>query len=204
MSAVRLAGGERVATPVVVNAAGPAAGRIARLAGIDLPVVPKKRMTYVFDCRNPPERMPLTIDVSGIATRPEGAQFLAILSPPPEADPEADPADFELDEAPFEETIWPVLAARIPAFEAVKLVRSWAGHYDYNTLDQNAVIGPHPELAGFYFCNGFSGHGVQQSPAAGRAIAELILHGGFRTIDLARFGFQRIAAGRPLAEQNVV
>ena len=86
----------------------------------------------------------------------------------------------------------------MPAFESVKVVNAWAGFYDYNTLDHNAVIGPHPELANFYFANGFSGHGAQQGAAAGRAISELILHGGFRTLDLTRFGYARIAA-RPAA-----
>jgi glycine/D-amino acid oxidase-like deaminating enzyme len=100
--------------------------------------------------------------------------------------------------------VWPQLAARVPAFESVKVVNAWAGYYDYNTLDQNAVIGPHPEVQNFYFANGFSGHGAQQAAAAGRAIAELIAHGAFQTIDLTRLGYGRIVNNDPLPERNVI
>ena len=92
----------------------------------------------------------------------------------------------------------------MPAFEAIKLVRAWAGHYDYNTLDQNAILGAHPEVANFHFANGFSGHGLQQSPAVGRAIAELIAFGHYRSIDLSRFSYARVAANQPIIELNVV
>jgi glycine/D-amino acid oxidase-like deaminating enzyme len=100
--------------------------------------------------------------------------------------------------------IWPTLAHRIPTFEAIKLVRAWAGHYAYNVLDQNAILGPHPELRNFYFANGFSGHGLQQAPAVGRALCELIAHGHYRTLDLSRMGFERLAAGDFVTELNVV
>ena len=199
---VRLAGGGTVACGALVNAAGPQAGALARLAGLELPVAPRKRMTYVFDCRSDLAKAPLTIDPSGVAFRPESGQYMAIVSPPEDQDPDC--ADLEPDYTIFEDTIWPVLAKRVPAFEAIKLTGAWAGHYDYNAFDQNAVIGGHPELEGFYFCNGFSGHGIQQAPASGRAIAELIVHGRFVSLDLSAFAYERIPAGRPLREANVV
>jgi sarcosine oxidase len=200
--AVALAGGGRVACGALVNAAGPQAGRLARLAGVALPVSPRKRMTFVFDCREDLSGAPLTIDVTGVAFRPEGGRYLAIHSPPPEDD--RDSADLDEDYRPFEEVIWPTLAGRVPAFEAIKLAGAWAGHYDFNTFDQNAILGPHPEIANLFFCNGFSGHGIQQSPAAGRAVAELVVHGAFRGIDLSALGYGRIAANRPVREKNVV
>jgi len=197
-----LQAGGRLGCATLVNAAGPQAGALAALAGAALPVTPRKRMTYVFDCRAALPPLPLTIDVSGVAFRPEGAQYLAIVSPPQGQDFERD--DFELEYGAFEEVIWPTLAQRVPAFEAIKLTGAWAGHYDYNAFDQNAILGPHPEIEGLMFCNGFSGHGVQQSPAAGRAVAELIVHGRFRSLDLTKLLYARIAEGRPVQEENIV
>ena len=197
-----LAGGGRIACGALVNAAGPQAGRLAALAGVDLPVSPRKRMTFVFDCREDLSSAPLTIDVTGVAFRPEGGRYIAIHSPPPEADPES--ADLDEDYRPFEEVIWPALASRVPAFEAIKLAGAWAGHYDFNSFDQNAILGPHPEITNLFFCNGFSGHGMQQAPAAGRAVAEHIVHGGFRTLELSNLGFARLLENRPSREANVV
>jgi glycine/D-amino acid oxidase-like deaminating enzyme len=128
--------------------------------------------------------------------------FLAGRSPTPDQEPPVGDLDV-IDHAVFEEEIWPSLAALVPAFEAAKVVNAWAGYYDYNTLDQNAVIGPHPEIANLYFGTGFSGHGVQQGAAVGRAIAELIADGAYQTIDLTRLGYARIAANAPLTERNV-
>jgi len=186
----------------VVNAAGPHAGRVAGLAGIELPVRPRKRFVYVFDCRASLSVNQLVIDPSGVYFRPEGAQFIGGVSPPEEED--EDCLDLEVRYELFEERVWPVLAHRVPAFEELKLLRAWAGHYEYNTVDQNAILGAHPEIGNFYFANGFSGHGVQQAPAAGRAIAELIVDGRYRTLDLARFGYDRIVRNDPIRELNVV
>ncbi len=203
LQAVRLASGGRIAGKWIVNAAGPQAGRVAAMAGLDLPVVPKKRFVYVFDCRDKlVPRLPLVIDATGVWVRPEGAGYIGGISPPEDQDPDSDDLDVSYDL--WEETVWPTLAERIPAFEAVKLQRAWAGHYDYNTLDQNGIIGPHPDVPNFLFANGFSGHGIQQAPATGRAIAELICDGRFTSIDLARFGYARLREQRPLTELNVV
>ena len=159
----------RLEAGTIVNAAGPAAGKVAAMAGIALPVEPRKRNVFVFEAREKLDDLPLLVDPSGVYVRREGSVYITGGAEPEETDGPADPGDFEPDWPLFEEVIWPVLATRIPAFEAIKATRAWAGHYDYNTLDQNGVIGPHPEVANFLFANGFSGHGLQQAPAVGRA-----------------------------------
>jgi FAD-dependent oxidoreductase domain-containing protein 1 len=202
VASVTLRAGGRLACGAVVNAAGYHAHKIAGMMGIDLPVRPRKRIVYVFDCRDKPERAPLTIDPTGVWCRPEGANFIGGISPPEAEDPDC--TDFEIDYRLYEDVVWPTLAQRIPAFEAIKLMRAWVGHYDYNTLDQNAILGPHPEVGNFFFANGFSGHGLQQSPAVGRAIAEVIAYGAYRSLDLRRFGFERVLNNLPISELNVV
>ena len=204
IATVSLASGKTLAAGTVVNAAGPNAGHVAALAGIDLPVEPRKRSVFVFEARDRFDDMPLIVDPSGIYVRPEGSVYIAGGAEAEATDGPADPADFEPDWSLIEETIWPVLATRVRAFEAIKATRAWAGHYDYNTLDQNAVIGRHPDVSNFVFANGFSGHGLQQAPAVGRAVAELIVHGAYRTIDCSVFGYERIAEGRPYRELNVI
>lgn len=194
--------GGRLTCCAVVNAAGPKAAGVAALFGADLPIRPRKRMVYVIDCRTPIDNCPLLVDPAGVYVRPESGQFICGTSPPPDVDPDSE--DFAEDYSLFEEIVWPTLAARIPAFEAIKLQRAWAGLYAYNTLDQNAILGVHPDIAGLYFANGFSGHGLQQSPAVGRAISELITFGEYRTLDLSRFGYDRILKGEPVPERNVV
>ena len=206
VESVTLASGTRLPCGAVVNAAGPWAGAVAALAGIRLPVEPRKRYVYVIDCRDAPEALhqsPLTVDPSGVWFRPEGRLFITGISPEEADEPPAADLD-SIDYSVFEEEVWPRLAARVPLFESIKTVNAWAGFYDYNTLDQNAIIGSHPDVRNFYFANGFSGHGLQQGAAAGRAITELILHGRFLTIDLTRFGYERIAEKRPLLELNII
>jgi FAD-dependent oxidoreductase domain-containing protein 1 len=202
IAALTLAKAGRLACGHLVDSAGYHAQEIAAMAGVELPIRPRKRFVFVFDCKAPIERAPLLIDPTGVYFRPEGASYICGVSPPDDQDPDC--LDFEIDYRLFEETIWPTLAERVPAFEAIKLIRAWAGHYDYNTLDQNAILGAHPEIANLYFATGFSGHGLQQSPAVGRATAELIAYGGYRSIDLLRFGYSRIARGEPIVELNVV
>jgi sarcosine oxidase len=206
IEAVRLKAGDRIACGALVNAAGPWAGQVAAMAGVPLPVEPRKRYVYVVDCREATEALhwaPLTVDPSGVWFRPEGRLFICGKSPEEGAEPPAVDLD-SIDHAFFDSEVWPQLAARVPAFESLKVVNAWAGYYDTNTLDHNAVIGRHPEIANLYFANGFSGHGAQQAAGAGNAVAELIVHGAFRTIDLTRLGYERIGAGRPLPERNVI
>ncbi|SDA52024.1 Glycine/D-amino acid oxidase [Mesorhizobium qingshengii] len=204
ITGVSLDNGQTLEAGIVVNAAGPNAGKVAAFAGLALPVEPRKRNVFVFEAREKYSDMPLLVDPSGIYVRPEGSVYLTGGAEPEEGDGPADPKDFDVDWPLFEEVIWPVLATRIPAFEAIKPTRAWAGHYDYNTLDQNAVIGPHPQVGNFLFANGFSGHGLQQAPAVGKALAELIVHGGYRTVDCSAFGYSRVAEGRAFRELNVI
>jgi len=206
ITSASLASGTRIDAATTVIAAGPWSGEVAAMAGVALPVGPRKRFVYVLDCREATEALhqaPLTVDPSGVWFRPEGRQFICGVSPAEHDEPE--PGDLEtIDYAVFEDHVWPVLAARVPAFEAVRVTSAWAGHYDYNALDQNAIIGRHPEIANLIFATGFSGHGLQQGAATGRAVSELILAGRFETIDLARFGYERVARGAPLFERNVI
>ena len=199
---VRLADGRRIAADWIVNAAGPRAGGVAAMAGLELPVSPRKRMVFHFDCRTR-VASPLTIDTSGVYFRPEGPNYIAGASPHGEQ-PDPDTFDLEVDRSWFEEVVWPAMAHRVPAFEAIRLLDAWAGHYEVNTLDHNAVIGPHPDLPNFLFANGFSGHGLQQAPAAGRALSEWIANGDYETIDMRPLGYERIAANRPYRELNVI
>jgi glycine/D-amino acid oxidase-like deaminating enzyme len=173
------------------------------MAGLDIPVEPRKRYSFVFDARTPLDRpLPLTIDPSGVHLRSDGAAYLCGC--PPDHDAAAAFDDFDLDHEIWEAKLWPAIAHRVPAFEAVKVRNAWIGHYAYNTLDQNAVIGPHDQVRNFLFMNGFSGHGFQQSPAMGRGIAELVVYGGFRALDLSPLGYQRIARGEPFRERAII
>jgi FAD-dependent oxidoreductase domain-containing protein 1 len=195
--------GRRLASDVVVDAAGPWAREVAAMAAIDLPVEARRRSVFVFDAQSDrPADRPLVIDTSGAWFRPEGESFIAGIAPPPGEDIADLP--LEVDRGQFDRQLWPALAARVPAFDAIRVTNAWAGYYEVNTFDHNAIIGPHPSISNLLFANGFSGHGIQQAPAVGRAIAELIVHGRYVTLDLSIFAFDRIAAGRPVVERNVI
>ncbi len=201
---VELAGAGRIAAGWVVNATGTRAAAVARMAGFPLPVEARKRTTFVFDAAEPlPGKLPLTIDPSGVHVRSDGVSYMA-GSAPRDGDAPVDADDFAEDPGLWQEHVWPRLAARIPVFERLRLRRSWVGHYDWNRLDRNAVIGPVPGCENLILMNGFSGHGLQQAPAMGRGVAELIVHGGYRTLDLDPLGPDRILHDRPLAEANVI
>ncbi|NNE24485.1 MAG: FAD-binding oxidoreductase [Rhizobiales bacterium] len=203
VESVTLKSGEVIACGKVINASGPRAVLTARMAGLEVPVEPRRRHTFIFDCQEPlGQDLPLTIDPAGAHMRTDGEYYLAGC--PPLEDPAADYDDFEIDHSHWEETVWPILANRVPAFEAVKLINTWVGHYAFNTLDQNAIIGPSSEVTNFIFVNGFSGHGFQQSPAMGRGVSELVTYEEFRTLDLSPLGYDRIERNEPFLEKAVI
>jgi FAD-dependent oxidoreductase domain-containing protein 1 len=218
---------EWIAVGQVVNAAGPYAHDLLQLLGggpgslsSPFPVRPRKRSMFYFHCQLNqkddgivvPTLAPLTIDpLTGVYFRTEGTpgagNFVCGVSPPSHQDVDClDPsqdlrnADHEL----WDSILWPALYHRVPAFGNIKLQSSWAGLYEYNTLDQNAIIDFHPEIPNLLLVNGFSGHGLQQSPAAGRAGAELLQYGHFQTLDLSIFSYDRILQGQPVYEQGIV
>lgn len=200
---VQLSTGERLSAACVVNCAGASGGAdICRQAGLEVPIVSKKRCVFTFDCRDRLERFPLLIDPTGTYVRPEGTGFICGSAPPEHMDPDC--TDFEVDHTLFEDHIWPTLAARVPAFEAIRPGAAWAGSYDMNLFDHNAFLGAVPGIDGFYLALGFSGHGLQQSPAVGRGLAELIATGSYQTLDLSPLAIERLAGNRPIVEKNVV
>ena len=184
---------------IVIDAAGAKAGLVARMAGIDLPIESRKRCAFVFRSSTPVETFTNLIDTTyasrGVYARPFGTNYMGMTSPDPDKDPEA--FDFDVDKNLFEEFVRPALSRRVEGFQDMQLVDSWAGHYELNTFDQNAILGPHPEINNFIFLCGFSGHGVMHAPAAARGIAEWITTGAYQTIDLSPLGYQRILDGRP-------
>ncbi|MFT6090968.1 NAD(P)/FAD-dependent oxidoreductase [Sulfitobacter sp.] len=204
VESVTLASGEVIACGQVVNASGPRAARTAQMAGLDIPVEPRKRFTWIFSALQPLDReLPLTIDPSGVHFRQDGPKTY-LAGCPADPDPAVDYDDFHMDHGRWENHVWPIIANRIPQFEAIKVVTEWAGHYAYNTFDQNAIMGPHPEVSNFIFLNGFSGHGLQQSPAMGRGTAEWLTYGAYRSLDLTSYNYARIPQNRPIIEKAII
>ena len=185
----------------VVNCAGAWAADVAATAGVELPVVPTKRQVFALDTAvKPTDPLPLTVLPSGLYFRSETGELI-LLGKSLEEDPVG--YNFSWDDKRFVELLWPELAEFVPAFDRLKLVRGWAGLYAVNTLDGNAILGQWPELTGLYLANGFSGHGLQQGPAVGRYLSELIL-GQPVSMDLSIFGPERILEKRPLSEDGIV
>jgi len=203
VTGVELASGARVACGAFVDAAGASGAlKLARALGVEIPVRSRKRCVFVFEAKGQFADCPLVVDTSGVYFRPEGRTYLCGFSPPEPDDPDCD--DFDVVWSQFDEVIWPALASRVPAFEALRVTRAWAGHYDLNIFDHNAVVGRLADYENAYLAAGFSGHGIQQSPAVGRGLAELIALGRYVSLDLTDFAFSRIAERRPLIERNVI
>jgi FAD-dependent oxidoreductase domain-containing protein 1 len=200
---VRLAGGGSVVADRLVLTAGTATPHLASGLGVPIPVRPLKQSVYSFRSPFRPSVMPYIFTPDGLFCRPDGPDFIGGLCIQPDDEAWGDKTespDMEPDDSLFEQRLWPNLAYRIPAFEQVRFKGSWAGHYDFSLYDQNPFIGVVPGLPNLYLASGFSGHGIMQAPGVGRGLAELIVHGGYRTIDLADLAFERIARGRPVRE----
>ncbi len=202
LEGVKTKEGTTYSSPLIVNAAGPFAGAVGRMAGIEIPVVPVRRMVYLTKPPRPFDYdLPLTIDPSGIYFLHEtGKQILTGKSRKEE------PPGFNYiwDRNYFLEEIWPSLAHRIPLFNELKVVSGWAGLYEINQWDFNGIIGEHPEVAGFYMAVGFSGHGFQQAPAVGKALSEWIRLKRYETVDVSPLGYERILEGRKVLEEEVI
>jgi glycine/D-amino acid oxidase-like deaminating enzyme len=194
--------GEAFAASEVVIAAGALAARVAGWAGVAVPIEPRKRTVFVLKAPLDGRGMPLIFDPSGAWLRPEGEGFIAGIAPPPEADAAAWD-DFEPALNLLDDRLWPALAHRIPAFERLRRAGAWAGHYETCTLDHNAIIGRLPGFDNLCIAAGFSGHGLQHAPAAGRGIAELIVSGAYQSLDLSALGYARIAVNRALPEAAI-
>ena len=196
-----LRSGARVAAASFVNAAGAWSAQVGAMAGMPLPISPLRRFEHYFTCGNPIERLPYVKDVQRMAFRSEGVGFSGGVVDASE--PRG--YNFDVDHHYFERVVWPAVAHRFPAFEAAKCHRSWSGLYEQCELDGNPIIGNWPgTLDNFHVCSGFSGHGMMHAPAAGRAIAERIIHGEDRSIDLSRFGYARVVANRPYPERGIL
>jgi FAD-dependent oxidoreductase domain-containing protein 1 len=185
---------------VVVNCAGAWAPALSGKLGLPLPVVPLPRQVFQFDVVQPLQKyLPLTIDPTGVYFRHEGEKLIAGYAE------EREPGyDFTWKRSYFIEQLWPVLARRIPNFEQAKIERGWAGLYDFNTADHNAILGRHPGKKGYYVAFGFSGHGMQQAPAVGKGLSELIRTGKYETIDLTPLRVERFAENDLIIEDAVV
>jgi len=204
IESVTLKSGEVISCGRLVNASGPRAARTAKMAGVDVPVEPRKRYSWIFSAEQPLDRdLPLTIDPSGIHVRENGGGSYQ-CGGHADVDPAAEYDDFTMDHSLWEKQVWPILATRIPQFEAIKVTSEWAGHYAYNVFDHNAIMGPHTEVENFIFLNGFSGHGLQQSPAMGRGTAEWLTYGQYRSLDMSPFQYERIEKNSPIIEKAVI
>lgn len=199
VAALRLESGGHIAADKVLNAANCWGPELWGKLGMKVPVYPLHRLTFYFEIREKLEMMPLTRHISrNVSFRPQGAGYIS-------GNTKYDVApgfDWEVDYNYFDEAIWPGLAERVPAFGALKVTGAWAGHYDQNSFDNNAILGPWTGgVENFHIALGFSGHGLMQAPAVGRGLSELLLYGRYQTLDLSRLGYRRIIDNAPLLDE---
>ncbi len=196
---IKLVDGSEYYAPIVVNCAGAWASILGEKAGVPLPVVPLPRQIFQFDIEKPLKKyLPLTMDPTGVYFRHEGEKFISGYAE------DIEPGiNFKWRRSAFEEHIWPVLANRIPNFEYAKIERGWSGLYDFNTEDHNAILGEYPTMKGYFVAFGFSGHGMQQAPAVGKCLSELIRTGKYQTIDLTPLRVERFAEKELVVEDAI-
>ena len=192
------ADGSRIAAGHVVNTAGGSGREVALMAGVELPLRNMKQMMFTFGSPFAAADVPFVFSPDGVFFRPDGQDYMGGIGIDQELIVEA--GDFEVQYERFEEEVWPKLAHRVPGFEETRLRGGWAGHYDMNLFDHNAIVGRVPGVQGFYLANGFSGHGLMQSPGVGRGLSELIVYGAYRSLDLTDLSFERILANAPMRE----
>lgn len=200
VSGIQLSSGERFRAPIIINCAGAWSAYISEKIGLPLPLVPLRRQVFQFDSEIPLKKaLPLTVDPTGVYFRHEGQHMISGFGE------NVKPGiDFSWKRSYFLDHLWPVLGNRVANFEKVKVKGGWSGLYCHNTEDQNAIVGEHPELRGYYLATGFSGHGMQQAPAVGKGMSELIRKGKYESIDLRPLRFERFAENDLVIEKAVV
>lgn len=204
LRAAQLSDGTRAEADVFVLATGAWSHAVGALAGLEVPVFARRRTVFVFNCPTALPRTPLVVDPSGIWFRSEGTGFIGGWSPGPH---DADPDDLSLDEpdlGQFEQRLWPALAHRVGAFDALRRTGAWAGYYEVHPRDHNGLVGPHPQCPNLLLACGFSGHGLQHAAGIGRGVAEWIVHGRYRSLDLTALAASRLASGSAWVERAII
>jgi len=196
--AARLESGGTLPVEIAVNTANCWAADVCRMIGMRVPIEPMRRQQFHFVTQDEVEPIPAMRHLEGLAVRRHSGVYLSGFT----NFDEAGGFNWELQHEAFETFIWPQLAEQCRAFETIKPRGGWVGHYDMNRLDGNPVVDWYNKVPNFLLCAGFSGHGLQHAPAVGRAVKELILDGGFRTLDLSLFSWKRIVEDRPIPDDG--
>ena len=196
--AARLESGNSLPVDIAVNTANCWAADVCAMIGMTVPIEPMRRQQFHFLTQDAVEPFPAMRHLGGLSVRRHAGVYLCGHT----NFNEAPGFNWELQHEVFDESLWPQLAEQCTAFETIKPRGGWVGHYDMNRLDGNPVIDWYDKVPNFLLCAGFSGHGLQHAPAVGRAVKEMILDGGFRTLDLSRFSWRRIVDGTPIPDDG--